>query len=416
MNRLFLYLGNVIIHRFRVILIIAIAFFIDLHLLASVLLFFVIVHIPYALGEAFGWEQTIPAGPSGFRFPFSHHQHIGAFLALALMVFWVSRRHLAAVWRTALGREGGLDDSGEAMRYRTALITIVVCFVVFGVWGAMTGMGAVSSLIFFGFIVLCGLAAARIRTEFGAPWAYFTPYFPYLIFFVIGGLGVFTLQTMVLVFLAGGFMAVAQFLMFAPSQVEMMQLGREVEARPGGVKWGLILGLLVGVLLGGYVLLVWYYGQGGENVPYTWPINQSWVFGSLSGAVQDMDTASLAAGAEQADAVNRRLAPSIAVGIGAAVTVGLTLLRQMFAGFWLHPIGYVLANTFFIYMIWGSLLVALVAKWLALKIGGPRLVREQMTPLFVGLFCGGVAGVAIWDIVALILMSQGQSGVVVILP
>jgi len=399
-------------NQFTVVLVfVAIAFFVDLQLLASVLIFFLISLVPWYFGERFGWKTI--SGPVD-DFPFPHEQHIGAFLCLAGLVLWISRRHLAEVWRHVIGAARG-GDAGEAMRYRTAVLMIVASFGIFAGWGAMTGLGVGSALLFFGFMIVCALAAARIRTEFGAPWTYFTPYFPYLIFSLLGGLAVFGTQTMLLAYFAGGFMAVAQFLMFAPSQVEMVELARRQHARPVGVKWALILGAIGGVLIGGYVMLVWAYGVGGENIDYMrgWAINQDWYFRGLRQGVNDMNRMSMNPDAEPA---GLPVAPLSAVGIGAAVTLAISALRMHLVGFWLHPIGYVLANTFFIYSVWGSVLVAMGTKWLALKIGGPRLLRRQLTPFFVGVFCGAVIGVILWDILALYAWSNGSTEVHVIFP
>jgi hypothetical protein len=171
-----------------------------------------------------------------------------------------------------------------------------------------------------------------------------------------------------------------------------------------------VLGVVGGVLLGGYVMLVWAYGVGGENIPYMkgWAIHQDWYLRSLRDAVVQAN-AEVVAAAEGAEVARVYPAgPLAAAGIGTGITVLLTVLRTRFVGFWLHPIGYVLANTYFIYMCWGSLFTAWVVKALALKVGGPRLIREQMTPMFAGIFCGGILGILFWDVVALIGISQGM--------
>jgi hypothetical protein len=410
------------------VLALAIAFFIDLDMLLSILIFMWICKIPYFFGEKYGWKNI--KGPLD-NFPFPHEQHIGAFLGLALVVLWVSRRHLLGVWRRILGRPDGVDDSGEAMSYRAAAALIVCSFVFFGLWGQSAGIGATSALIFFGFIVVCGLSAARIRTECGAPATYFTPYFPYLIFFLLGGLTVFGTKTMVLVYCVGGFMAVAQFLMFAPTQVEMMHLGNQVKASPKGVSWGLVIGILGGVLLGGYVMLVWCYGTGGDNVEYLqrWGLHQDWYFRSLRQAVARTDSefsaareAASATGAAATVAAaaaaesKQEIGPLVGVGTGLGVTLGLTALRAYFVGFWLHPVGYVLANTYCLQMCWGSLLFAWIIKYLSLKVGGPRLIRETLTPMFAGVFCGCVIGMLFWDIIAIISYANGVRNVFTCMP
>ncbi|OPZ23764.1 MAG: hypothetical protein BWZ02_03099 [Lentisphaerae bacterium ADurb.BinA184] len=389
-----------------IILMVAVAFFIDLDMLLSILVFFWLSRIPYFLGEVFGWKNI--RGPIDW-YPFPHEQHLGAFLGLALIVLWVSRKHLRAAALRILGR-GGVSDAGEIMSYRAALAAIIVSFVFFALWGVSSGLGAVPALVFFGFIVVCGLSAARIRTECGVPWTYFTPYYPHLVFFMLGGLAVFGTSTLVLSFCVGGFMAVAQFLMFAPSQVEMMHLGNTFNANPKGIRRALILGLIGGVIIGGYVMLVWAYGRGGENIKYMkdWGLHQDWYLRTLRDSVTDANAQMMSAAGEVArGGRGSAAAPIIASGIGLGVTVLLVALRSLFVGFWLHPIGYVLANAHFSYMCWGSLLVAWLIRLLSLKLGGPRLVREHMAPLMAGAFCGALLGMAVWDVIGLAALGCG---------
>lgn len=393
------------------LMLMAIAFFVDLDMLLTILVSYYICKLPFFFGEYYGWKTIKgPADP----FPFWFEQHIGSFLMLALVVLYTSRKHLAGVWKRILGRPGGVDDSTEGMSYRTAAILVLAGFLFFCIWGQMTGLGATNALVFFGFLVICGLSTSRIRTECGAPMTYFTPYMPYLIFYLIGGLEVFSVETMLLCYAAGGFMAVAQFLMFAPSQVEMLHLADTEKVSAKGVSWALVFGALGGIFIGGYTLMVWCYGAGGDNIPVMqrWGLGQAWYFNGLSHAVRSMDRAQEAlASGNVIDQGPSMVGPWIATGVGAFIVLLLTVLRTMFVGFWLHPIGYILGNTYFIYMCWGSLFVAWVIKWLGLKIGGPRTVRDQMTPFFGGIFVGACIGMILWDILGIVLMSQGWTKV-----
>lgn len=395
------------------LLFIAVAFFVDLEILLSLVVFFWLAKAPFVLGEIFGWK-SIRGIVAVSGFPFPHEQHIGAFLTLAGIAIWTARDHLKGVFRRVLGMKGGADDSGEAMNYRLAVASILFAFIAFGYWGRMTGLGATNAVMFFGFLMVCGLAAARIRVESGAPFGYFTPYFPYLIFFLLGGLVNFRLETMILAFVAGGFMAAAQFLMIAPTQIEMLHLAATERVNPRGMTGALLFGVAGGVLVGGYVLLTWCYGRGGENIPHIkyWVLNQNWYLQPLRQAVADADTIAIRSAATGvAESADYRTGPIAAVGVGSGITLVLTYLRIRFAGFWLHPLGYVLANTGFIASVWGSLLVAWIVKFSALKLGGPRLIRESLTPLFAGLFVGGLAGIIYWDVVAAAVLLAGGSDV-----
>mgnify|MGYP001575676404 CR=1 FL=1 len=172
------------------------------------------------------------------------------------------------------------------------------------------------------------------------------------------------------------------------------------------------MGARGGVLIGGYVMMVWAYGKGGDNIPYmkNWAISQNWYFTSLRQATADADSEVVAAELlGQKPSPKYPTGPLIGVGVGTAITLLLAFLRTDFVGFWLHPIGYILANSYFCYMCWGSLLVAWAVKWVGLKVGGPRVVRDQMTPFFGGVFVGCLAGMLFWDVAALVGQARGVS-------
>ncbi|MAE63970.1 MAG: hypothetical protein CMJ18_06820 [Phycisphaeraceae bacterium] len=390
-------------------LILAIAFFIDLDMLLSIVLFYWICKIPYYFGELFGWRQIKGAVD---RFPFGHEQHIGAFLGLALVVLWISRRHLSSVWRTVLGRPGGADDASEAMSYRMALVMILASVAYFAAWGAMTGVGWGSALILFTFLVVCALATSRVRAECGLPGASFmVPMHSALIFMLMGGVFAFGTEVLLLAFLMGVLVRYL-WLMFAPTQVEMLQLAHTERVSARGVKWALIAGLAGGVLIGGYVHLVWCYGEGGDRIPRMARGLNTNLEKYLAKSVSEADTAVRSAAATGGDpaAVSYRGAQA-AVGVGAVVTMALYALRTYFVGFWLHPLGYVLANSLIIDSIYGSLLVAWLIKWLALKVSGPRSIRDWFNPFFAGVFVGSVGALGFWDVVALILLATGSGAV-----
>jgi hypothetical protein len=74
--------------------------------------------------------------------------------------------------------------------------------------------------------------------------------------------------------------------------------------------------------------------------------------------------------------------------------VGTTLvavLRQLFAGFWFHPVGIVLGPSMMLTYTWGSILFALAIRYLVLKLGGAVSVRDRLLPFAVGIFLASVA-------------------------
>ena len=73
-------------------------------------------------------------------------------------------------------------------------------------------------------------------------------------------------------------------------------------------------------------------------------------------------------------------------------------VRTIYCNFPLVPLGMVVA---FLYgsWCWGSILIGYVAKTSVLRFGGSSLYTKSK-PFFVGLFCGQVAAMVLWAIVA----------------
>ncbi len=81
----------------------------------------------------------------------------------------VTRRHLFNVARTIFGSPNGIDDSQEPIRYRTALLLIILSSL-FIIWFCLqAGMTLPIIAPFFGFFYAISLAITRVRAEVGPP-------------------------------------------------------------------------------------------------------------------------------------------------------------------------------------------------------------------------------------------------------
>lgn len=396
-------------HPFEVsLLVLPIAFFIELELLGSILLVFFICSLPFYLREEMftGWK-SIP------DFPFVQEQHTGAYLALALITLYAARHHLAAVFRKVFlpGQDAKLDDREEAWSYRTALAVLAACVLFLGLWTQYVGVGFWKGILYFGFILLCGLSTARIRTECGTPWAYLTPYTPLIMFSAIGGSYLFGIDMYVIMIVSGGFLCSASYLLCAPTQVEMLQLSRLLDVPPRCLLKGVCVGAVGGLVFGGLIILSIAYSRGGMNVEYigNWAANQAFQIQLVTREVAYQDQRFQKARDENVPLVREtRHGHAWAVGASFVITILLFVAKTLWVGFPLHPVGYILANTHFINMVWGSLLIALIVKFVALRAGGVRFVRSVMTPFFVGVFLGTISSYLFWDAVALVLNALGH--------
>lgn len=394
-------------HPFNISLIILpIAFFIELELLGSILLCFFVCSLPFYLRE-----EMFTSWKSIKDFPFVREQHTGAYIALAVITLYAARRHLKHVFLSAFRSTGSsTDENREAWSYRTALLVLGGSLILLSFWMQYVGVGFWKGVLYFVFIMACGLSTARIRTECGTPWTYLTPYTPLIIFSAFGGAYLFGIDMFVIMIVSGGFLCSASYLMCAPTQVEMLQLGNLFNVRPRCVARGAILGAFGGLIFGGLFMLSIAYSKGGMNVPYLsdWAANQAFQVRSVTSEVAFQDQRFQKAQDEGVTFGNFVQKPyAWAIGISFLITILLFVAKTLWVSFPLHPVGYILANTYFINMVWGSLFTAMIIKFIALKAGGVMVIRKVMNPFFVGVFLGAVSSYLFWDAVALICNAFG---------
>ena len=393
-------------HPFNIsLLILPIAFFIELELLGSILLCFFVCSLPFYLRE-----EMFTSWKSIQDFPFVREQHTGAYLALAVLTLYSARRHLKQVFLAAFQPgKGGADDREEAWTYRKSVVVLAAALLFLSFWTQYVGVGFWKGFAYFGFLLLCGLSTARIRAECGTPWSYLTPYTPLILFSAVGGAYLFGIDMFVIMIVSGGFLCSASYLLCAPTQVEMLQLAKLVDVRPRCVLRGAVLGAVGGLVVGGATMLSIGYSKGGMNLDsFNWSAGQAWQVHDVTREVTFQDQRRQKALDDKAPYGNFvRKGHAVALGTSFVVTILLFVFKTLWVGFPLHPVGYILANTYFINMVWGSLFTALLVKFVALRAGGVMFVRKVMTPFFVGLFLGAIASYLFWDAVALGLNAFG---------
>ena len=395
------YLGHVNISVTFCLL--AVALLVETDILFSIWSAFLIFQLFFLFGKAFSFNHF--AG-----YPWEWQQGIGSFIAFAVLAIFAARRHLLQVFRKIFGMHTELSDSQEIFSYRAALFCMILSVLLLAAWGAWTKMGPAVSLLFFGWMLLCGFTASKIRAEAGMPFGYWMPYFGMLFVSAMGGFAVFGATGMLVATIASGFMCVSCFLFIAPVQVEMMELGRFFKVRPRDIGYGLFIGLLGGLFIGGFVLLCWAYGFGGQNFTYTWPYEQNWYFNGFRMAESTADNA-LKAGhlitGENAPLNFITNADAKGLGIGFLITCLLAALRSLFMWFPWHPLGYVLATTHFARGMWFMAFLAWFARVIVFRVGGAHTIRRGLVPLCVGLLLACVVSIVLFDIVGIYLHAHG---------
>ena len=86
----------------------------------------------------------------------------------------------------------------------------------------------------------------------------------------------------------------------------------------------------------------------------------------------------------------------IFAGGGTTLTV---ILRQVFAGFWFHPIGFIMGPSVMMSYTWGAIFIAFLARLIVLKVGGANMVKERLYPVAIGILLGSVVAQAVFFII-----------------
>lgn len=93
------------------------------------------------------------------------------------------------------------------------------------------------------------------------------------------------------------------------------------------------------------------------------------------------------------------------VAFGGLLCAGLYWLSLMFPAWPLHPIGILLANTYFAHFLWASVLIGWLCRLSLVYFGGSRLYAKSYN-VFIGLFMGEYAAFLFWAFVNLLVSQQ----------
>jgi hypothetical protein len=387
----------------------SLALFMELNVLLTIVVGYFLYRAQMLVGKGAGWD-VLPA------YPFQTHQQLSGFLTYAVLIVVFTRKYL---WRTVcMAVQGRKPEEKEGlvepMSYRAAYLLLIAVIVGLGVWSRWMDLTVGPMLVFFLTMLAVGFVAMKVRAECGVLFGAFTPGATMLVIGLVGGLAFFTPSDYVFATLASAMLCWACFFLIPGQQLEFLHLGRRNRVRPRHLFYVSVLSITGGFLIGGWGYLSSLYSLGetgvGNRLPYTDR------FGDFTEFTQEVartnsrqlkvaqiaengadDSAAVAAPAASGGG---HMAPEFWMMIyAAAATTLVTVLRQIFAGFWFHPIGIVLGASDMMQQVWGSVLAAWAIRYLVLKLGGAATVRTKLLPFAVGMFVAAmVAFVLMWFI------------------
>lgn len=336
-----------------------------------------------AVGWTGGAAGTVSAPP------YLGQQGVGAFVGIAIVTIYLSRNHLKDVFSKAFHRDSSVDDSDQPLGYGTAVMGLVVGFVLMVAFCVAVGMSPIVAAVYLGVYIIFSATISRLRAEAGPAWVMG----PYMdgVDAVIQPVGsqMFSHQNMV---------ALAYFHWFSiemrsnpmPMQVEGMKMAQVVRVRQRVMAIALLAAIVVGIAVGfAACLKVWYtYGAGSAKV-------EPWR--TMMGRVS-FDVAT-----NYMNNQTRFDGPGVTAMIFGMVTVlFLSIMRTRFIWFPFHPAGYVLANTGTMYWLWCPFLVAWICKVIITRYAGIKGYRAAL-PFFLGLVLGDYMASGMWALLGSIL-------------
>jgi len=374
----------------------ALALFMELNVLMTIVVGFFLYRAQSWFGYSYGLTST--AG-----YPFQGDQMNGAYLMYALLVIFFTRKYLWKVIKRAFkgGQEPG--ETREVMSYRTSFIALVLCYAGIAVWAHWAGIGVSGMLVFYTIMLLVSFVAAKLRAECGVP---FSTYFPWSIMAIVplmGGAPLFAPGGFLFIAIVTELLVIRSFLLLPGLQVEAIELGRRARVVPRQMVYVAVLGVLGSLLVGGWFVLSNAYAEGadvGGTGSASMGLKAHWfrTYGSYIKAA-DQEVAPAEAADEDDGSKRGGVKPQVwAMAYGAGTVALATTLRQFFAGFWFHPIGFLVGASWMAQEAWGSILLAWLIRLVVLKLGGAATVREKLLPFATGIFLGGMTAYLIYAV------------------
>ncbi|MCE5238872.1 hypothetical protein LLH23_10320 [bacterium] len=312
-------------------------------------------------------------------FPYAQEQSMGAYVAMAFTLLFVARHHLWDVVRKAFSSAPDVDDTGEPMSYRTAVIGGLIALAVTVGWMLLAGMSLWLTVVYLGLILMTALVYTRIRAEIGVPLVWMFPYYQqYRVIkyftnsrvLMDGGQWRSATIFTTLVFLSRGY-----FPSLMGYQAEGFRLSHEAGMKSRPMAWNLLLALIVGLFVAIWLHLRSYYAYGAGGV------------GALEGWGAGISKAEYTALTGYAKAATPADVPRIIATLaGFVVAAGLMGARMVFLKFPLHPLAFCMTTSYG-ELIWGTFFLVWLIKTLVFRLGGMKAYR-QLIPGFIGLALG----------------------------
>ncbi len=345
------------------------AFLVTSDVSLSIWLFYIFMGGQIVIAHTMG--RPLEGGRSG---PFLRWQQSGAFLALTVGMFYMSRRHLWAVLKKALRRASEVDDSAEPIGYRFAFWGLVATLAGLIAWNVWFGLGVWTAIALMGLTFSMVLVHTRMVAQ-GGLFFIQQSWSPSWFLHGITGGRIFSGPAAVVAQMQGAILIHDSRELLAPHAMNALRISSVFGKKRRLFLPIMLVALAVAMPAAAYASLKWvYYDPGALNVP----IGRSHVYHmtNLFNSVHLMI-------AKPWQAAN----PSYG-GLATGV-MGMALLMALRGTFYwwpIHPLGFAIAVSWCTRELWFSFFLGWLAKMLTLKVAGNALRNGRK--FFLGVIVG----------------------------
>jgi hypothetical protein len=319
-------------------------------------------------------------------------QEAGAYVAYVAITLWMGREHLKHVARRACmprsNNPASKEEKSEALSYPVAFWGFVLSFAFLVAWGICAGLSIGLALLLWTSYLIIAIVMSRVVVGGGLLFVHHA-HMPLGVVSQLVGSGPGTLLSP-----AQGVVPAAiietSFIQdyrgsLMPSFIQSFKLAHDRGINARALFWLLVAVIVISLLVSMQMIVRLGYEHGGLQLG-------RWLH-EWGPQMAGRSAHGLSQGVSHVSWTN-----SLWIGVGAAITGSLILARSRFAWFPLHPIGFLMCQTYPMNTLWLSIFIGWLAKVLITRFGGFDNYRK-MTPAFLGLALGDIAMMLLWLVI-----------------
>jgi len=355
------------------------AYFMPLDLSFSYWIFYLIWKAENVVGSVMGVRSM-------FWFPYVREQKSGAIIALAVILIWTSRRHLARVFRSAFAKEAKTDS--EPIKYRTALLGIIFGLFFLTMFCYRAGMSLWVIIPYLVIYYIVSMVITRMRSQLGPPMNELNRVGPtHIMEWTFGTRRLGARNLTIISYL--WFLNRSHTCHPMPYQMEGIRVVERAGVYNRRFLMAFVVAFAVGTLSAFWAYLHIFYKEGAESGMSFFALYS----GRNAFADYLQQWLTYPSGTE-------RMSLSF-MGVGMVVTFFLMAMKTRFLWWPLHPIAYPLAGDYRMNSMWFGIFLSWLAKSTILKYGGLKSYRKAI-PFFIGLILGEFMIGGFWNIVSVV--------------